>query len=97
MRTFAALAVAIGEVIGQLHRRHRSSEFLKFLRTIEASVPSDLDIHLVMDNYGTHKTPKVRSWFASSPKNRFVAAPTVPPANSSRSWIVVTRSVRIFV
>jgi hypothetical protein len=58
MRTFAALAVAIGEVIRQLHRQHRSSEFLKFLRTIEASVPSDLDIHLVMDNYGTHKTTR---------------------------------------
>ena len=54
---FAALEIATGEVIGQLHRRHRSSEFLKFLRTIEASVPNDLDRHMVMDNYGTYKTP----------------------------------------
>jgi hypothetical protein len=46
---FAALDIATGKVIGELHRRHRSSEFLKFLRTIEASVPTDLDIHLVMD------------------------------------------------
>src|SRR5439155_24905687 len=47
---FAALDIATGEVIGQLHRRHRSDEFLKFLRTIEANVPTELDIHLVMDN-----------------------------------------------
>ena len=53
---FAALDVATGEVIGELHRRHRSSEFLKFLRTIDQNVPQALDIHLVMDNYGTHKT-----------------------------------------
>jgi hypothetical protein len=49
---FAALDIASGEVIGELHRRHRSSEFLQFLRTIEASVPAALDVHLVMDNYG---------------------------------------------
>ena len=53
---FAALDIATGEVIGEMHRRHRSSEFLGFLRTIEANVPADLDVHLVMDNYGTHKT-----------------------------------------
>ena len=53
---FAALDVATGRVIGETHRRHRSSEFVKFLRTIEANVPAELDIHLVMDNYGTHKT-----------------------------------------
>jgi transposase len=53
---FAALDIATGEVIGEMHRRHRSSEFLKFLHTIEANVPDKLDVHLVMDNYGTHKT-----------------------------------------
>jgi hypothetical protein len=58
---FAALDIATGEVIRELHRRHRSSEFLTFLRTIEANVPSDLDIHLVMDNYGTHKTPRSKA------------------------------------
>jgi transposase len=56
---FAALDIATGEVIGEVHRRHRSSEFVRFLRTIEASVPSHLDVHLVMDNYGTHKTPSI--------------------------------------
>ena len=54
---FAALDVATGEVMGQLHRRHRSSEFLQFLRTIEVNVPAILEVHLIMDNYGTHKTP----------------------------------------
>ena len=78
---FAALDIASGEVIGELHRRHRSSEFLQFLRTIEASVPAALDIHLVMDNYGTHKTPKVRSWFARHPRFHVHFTPT------SASWI----------
>ena len=57
---FAALDIATGEVIGELHRRHRSSEFLRFSRTIETNVPPRLDVHLVMDNYGTHKTPVAR-------------------------------------
>ena len=78
---FAALDVATGEVIGQLHRRHRSSEFLKFLRTIEGSVPSDLDIHLVMDNYGTHKTLAIRNWFARHPRFHVHFTPT------SASWL----------
>jgi len=78
---FAALDIASGEVIGELHRRHRSSEFLQFLRTIEASVPAALDVHLVMDNYGTHKTPKVRDWFARHPRFHVHFTPT------SASWI----------
>ena len=78
---FAALDIATGEVIGQLHRRHRSSEFLKFLRTIETSVPSDLDIHLVMDNYGTHKTPAIRNWFTRHPHFHVHFTPT------SASWL----------
>ena len=56
---FAALDIANGEVIGEWHRRHRSREFLQFLRTIDANIPDDLEVHLAMDNYGTHKTPKV--------------------------------------
>jgi transposase len=51
---FPALDISTGELTGELHRRHRSSEFLQFLRTIEANVPSQLDVYLVMDNYGTH-------------------------------------------
>ena len=78
---FAALDIATGEVIGQLHRRHRSTEFLQFLRTIEANVPADLDVHLVMDNYGTHKEPHVRAWLKKHP--RFVCH-FIP---TSSSWL----------
>jgi len=78
---FAALDIASGTVIGELHRRHRSSEFLKFLRTIEANVPADLDIHLVMDNYGTHKTPTIKAWFARHPRFQVHFTPT------SASWL----------
>lgn len=78
---FAALDIATGEVIGELHRRHRSSEFLQFLRTIEANVPAELDVHLVMDNYGTHKTPTIKSWFARHPRFQVHFTPT------SASWL----------
>jgi transposase len=78
---FAALDLATGEVMGQLHRRHRATEFLKFLRTIEQNVPADLDIHLVMDNYGTHKTLAVRAWFARHPRFHLHFTPT------SGSWL----------
>ena len=64
---FAALDIATGKVIGELHRRHRSSEFLQFLRTIDANVPAKLDIHLVMDNYGTHKTPASQELVCPAP------------------------------
>ena len=78
---FAALDIATGEVIGELHRRHRSNEFLQFLRTIEANVPSELDVHLVMDNYGTHKTPSIQAWFARHPRFHVHFTPT------SASWL----------
>ena len=77
---FAALDIATGEVIGELHRRHRSTEFLQFLRTIEANVPNEMDVHLVMDNYGTHKTPSIKSWFARHPRFHVHFTPT------SASW-----------
>jgi transposase len=78
---FAALDLATGEVIGALHRRHRAAEFLSFLRTIEANVPADLDVHLVMDNYGTHKTPAIRAWFVRHPRFHVHFTPT------SASWL----------
>ena len=78
---FAALDIATGEVIGELHRRHRSSEFLQFLRTIEANVPPALDVHLVMDNYGTHKTAAIKAWFARHPRFHVHFTPT------SGSWL----------
>lgn len=78
---FAALDIATGEVMGELHRRHRSTEFLQFLRTIDSNVPAKLDVHLVMDNYGTHKTPSVKNWFARHPRFHVHFTPT------SASWI----------
>lgn len=73
---FAALDVKTGEVIGQCHRRHRAAEFRKFLDAIEAAVPEDLDVHLVVDNYATHKTPVIRRWLAKRPRYHMHFTPT---------------------
>jgi transposase len=78
---FAALDTATGNVIGSLHRQHRSIEFVKFLDQIEAAVPDDLDIHLVLDNYATHKTPLVQRWLAKRPRYHLHFTPT------SASWL----------
>ncbi len=78
---FAALDVATGEVIGECHRRHRAVEFKKFLNTIDEQVPKDLDVHLVMDNYATHKTAAIRRWLAKRPRFHVHFTPT------SASWI----------
>jgi transposase len=80
---FAALNVATGEVIGRCHRRHRHQEFLRFLEQIDQSVPAepDMSLHLVLDNYATHKTPKVRRWFARHPRFHVHFTPT------SASWL----------
>lgn len=73
---FAALDLATGEIIGKLKRRHRSAEFISFLRHIDASVPNDLDIHMILDNYGTHKTPKVKNWLMRHPRFHCHFTPT---------------------
>ena len=73
---FAALDAKSGNVIGQTHRRHRSLEFRKFLDRIDASVPPDLQVHIIMDNYGTHKTPLIRAWFAKRPRYHVHFTPT---------------------
>ncbi len=78
---FAALDVATGKIIGKCFARHRGKEFLKFLREIEANVPDDLDVHLVMDNYATHKTPAIRKWLAAHLRWHVHFTPT------SASWI----------
>ena len=78
---FAALETKTGKVIGRCHRRHRSVEFRKFLDTIESSAPSDLDVHLIVDNYGTHKTALIRRWFAKRPRFQVHYTPT------SASWL----------
>lgn len=78
---FAALDVATGKVIGSLHRRQRHQEFLRFLERIDAAVPEPFEVHLVMDNYGTHKMPKVKRWFARRPRYHLHFTPT------SASWL----------
>lgn len=78
---FAALNVASGEVIGRCYRRHRAKEFLRFLRELDKQVPADLDVHVVMDNASTHKTPAVRRWFARRPRFHPHFTPT------SSSWV----------
>ena len=78
---FAALNVATGNVMGQLHRRHRSVEFRKFLDLVDASVPAELDVHLILDNYSTYKTPLIRNWLAKRPRFHVHFTPTYA------SWI----------
>jgi transposase len=78
---FAALDVATGKLIGQCHRRHRHQEFLRFLERVEAQLPPDRDVHVIMDNYGTHKAPKVIRWFVRHPRYHLHFTPT------SASWL----------
>ena len=78
---FAALDVKTGEVIGRCQKRHRAREFKRFLATIDQSVPEDLDVHLVLDNSSTHKTPAIRRWLARRPRYHLHFTPT------SASWI----------
>jgi transposase len=78
---FAALDVATGTVIGQHQPRHRHQEFLRFLKTIDANTPADLDLHLICDNYATHKTPAIKTWLAAHPRFHLHFTPT------SGSWL----------
>ena len=78
---FAAFNIADGTVISELHRQHRATEFKKFLATIDKAVPAELDVHLVCDNYGTHKTPAIRAWLAKHPRFHMHFTPT------GSSWI----------
>ncbi|MFH5823114.1 IS630 family transposase [Georgenia sp. AZ-5] len=78
---FAALNIDDGTVISSLHRRHRASEFKKFLTKIDDQIPDDLDVHLVCDNYGTHKHPTVTKWLEAHPRFHMHFTPTYS------SWI----------
>jgi transposase len=73
---FAALELKTSRVIGQLHHRHRSREFRQFLDGIEALVPSESEVHLIADNYGTHQTALIRKWFAKRPRFHVHFTPT---------------------
>jgi transposase len=78
---FAALNVATGEVIGECHKRHRHDEFLAFLKTLDRQTPAELDLHVIVDNYATHKHPAVRAWLARHPRVILHFTPT------SASWL----------
>jgi transposase len=73
---FAALEVASGKVIGSPHSRHRAIEFKRFLQTIDQHVPAELDVHLILDNYATHKTPAIQRWLAAHPRFVLHLTPT---------------------
>ena len=77
---FAALNVADGTLISQCHQRHRHQEWLKFLQLIDAQTPADRELHLILDNYATHKHPKVKQWLAKHPRFHLHFTPT------SASW-----------
>jgi transposase len=78
---FAALDMATGKVIGSVHRRHRATEFKKFLVQIDQEVPAELDVHLILDNYATHKTPDIVRWLLRHPRFHLHFTPT------SGSWL----------
>jgi transposase len=83
---FAALNVLTGKVIGQCHGRHRHQEFLKFLRRLDRAFPPDLTLHIILDNYGTHKHEAVRKWLAAHPRFKLHFTPT------SSSWLNLVES-----
>ena len=94
---FAALDVANGTVLTQCKPRHRHQEFLAFLRHIEANVPEHLDVHLIVDNYATHKHPRVRGWLARRPRFHLHFTPTYSSwLNQVERWfgIITQRAIR---
>lgn len=92
---FAALDIATGGVVVQSKKRHRHQEFLQFLRHIDANMPPELDVHIIMDNYATHKYEKVRSWFAQRPRYYVHFTPTYSSwLNQVETWFgIITRKV----
>src|SRR6266581_2076107 len=93
---FAALELKTSRVIGQLHRRHRSAEFRQFLDVIEAQVPAGLEAHIIVDNYGTHKTAIIRKWFAKRPRFHVHFTPTYGSwINQVERWFAEITNKRI--
>lgn len=94
---FAAFNIADGTVISQIHRRHRATEFKKFLTTIDKTVPPELDVHVVCDNYSTHKTPAVKDWLARHPRFHIHFTPTGSSwLNQVERWFakITTEAIR---
>lgn len=92
---FAALDVATGRVIGECHRRHRSQEFQRFLETIDEAVPADLDVHLILDNYGTHKIARIRRWFVRHPRFHVHFTPSASWLNLVERWFATLTEKQI--
>ena len=94
---FAALDVATGSVMTQCRRRHRHQEFLAFLRHIDRNVPADLDVHLIVDNYATHKHAKVKAWLAQRPRYHIHYTPTYASwLNQVERWfgLITQKAIR---
>jgi hypothetical protein len=82
---FAALDVATGEVYGSIHCRHRAAEFKKFLAKLDKHIPAQLDVHLICDNYATHKTATVDNWLAAHPVSTCTSPRPTPPGSTRSS------------
>ena len=94
---FAALDTAKGTVIARCRQRHRHQEYLDFLRQIEKNVPAELDIHVIVDNYATHKHPRVKRWFAARPRYHVHFTPTYASwLNQVEIWFnrITQRAIR---
>ena len=94
---FAALDIATGAVFTECKPRHRHQEFLSFLRRLDAAVPEELDVHLIVDNYATHKHPKVRTWLAQRPRYHVHYTPTYSSwLNQVERWfgLITQRAIR---
>jgi putative transposase len=94
---FAALNIESGAIFAQCKRRHRHQEFLAFLADIEGNVPLDLDVHLILDNYGTHKHRKVKAWLARHPRFHLHFTPTYASwLNQVERWfaLITQRAIR---
>ena len=94
---FAAFDITEGKVLAQCRPRHRHQEFLQFLRHIDANVPADLDVHLILDNYATHEHPKIRLWLAQRPRYQLHFTPTYASwLNQVETWfgLITQKAIR---
>lgn len=94
---FAALNISTGQVLTSCKQRHRHQEFLGFLKTVDVNVPGDLDVHLIVDNYATHKHPKIRRWLAARPRYHVHYTPTYASwLNQVEIWfnIITQKAIR---
>ena len=86
---YAALNITTGKVIGRLHARHRTVEFKQFLRTLDDEVPADLDVHVILDNSSTHKTPQIKRWLLAHTQVRAALQPEQQQLAQSRVGALV--------